>query len=37
MKKEDDVSTIAVKKIRCKWFHDIKVYIKILYYKMILK
>jgi hypothetical protein len=39
MKKEntDDVSEIAVKPIKNKWFYNIKNFIKILYYKLITK
>jgi hypothetical protein len=37
MNTEDDISKIAVKPLKNKWFYDIKMYIKILYYKMILK
>ena len=37
MKNEDDVSTIAVKPFKNKWLYNIKMYIKIFYYKMILK
>jgi hypothetical protein len=31
----DDVSAIAVKPIKNKWFYDIKTFIKVIYYKLI--
>lgn len=37
MKNKDDVSKIAIKNIKFKWLHDIKIYIKILYYKLIIR